>query len=95
MIYMKNVGMNYILQTIKRWTEKSDYVMSYLHPRDLDPGQPMIDGLSLPRKFKSYVGLKTASKKLNSWLSDFDFIDISTANNLILFSPPMLQPVSG
>jgi peptidoglycan-N-acetylglucosamine deacetylase len=70
-------------KAIKRWTKKSDYVMSYLHPRDFDPDQPMIDGLSLPRKFKSYVGLKTASTKLNSWLSDFEFIDISTANNLI------------
>lgn len=68
---------------IKRWTEKSNYVMSYLHPRDFDPGQPMIDGLSIQRKFKSYVGLKTAHKKLNSWLSDFEFIDISTANDRV------------
>ena len=43
----------------------------------------MIDGLSKKRKFKSYVGLKTAHKKLNSWLSDFEFIDISTANDIV------------
>ena len=68
---------------IKKWTEKSDYVMSYFHPRDFDPTQPMIAGLSAQRKFKSYVGLKTAEKKINSWLSDFEFIDIATANTIV------------
>ena len=31
------------------------------------------------RKFKSYVGLKGAEKKLRQWLSDFRFTDIATA----------------
>jgi polysaccharide deacetylase family protein (PEP-CTERM system associated) len=70
-------------ELIKRWTQKSDYVMSYFHPRDFDPNQPMIKGLSAQRKFKSYVGLKTSQKKLNSWLNDFDFINIAQANEQI------------
>jgi polysaccharide deacetylase family protein (PEP-CTERM system associated) len=64
---------------IRRWSKKSEYVMSYLHPRDFDPGQPMIKDLPLSRKFKSYVGLKGAEKKLNKWLQDFEFVDIQTA----------------
>lgn len=68
---------------LKRWTSKDDYVMSYFHPRDFDPDQPMIQGLSALRQFKSYVGLKSSKNKLDSWLTDFEFIDISTANNLI------------
>jgi polysaccharide deacetylase family protein (PEP-CTERM system associated) len=68
---------------IKQWTKKSEYVMSYFHPRDFDPGQPRIKGLSLHRKFKSYVGLKGAEKKLYKWLTDFDFMDIKTAKTLI------------
>jgi polysaccharide deacetylase family protein (PEP-CTERM system associated) len=43
---------------IKRWSSESNYLMSYLHPRDFDPEQPMIKELPLSRKFKSYVGLK-------------------------------------
>jgi hypothetical protein len=39
--------------------------MSYLHPRDFDPGQPMIKELPLIRKFKSYNGLKRAEKKIH------------------------------
>jgi polysaccharide deacetylase family protein (PEP-CTERM system associated) len=65
---------------IRYYTKKSNYVMSYLHPRDLDAQQPMIKDLPLKRKFKSYVGLKTAADKLEKWLSDFEFADIRIAS---------------
>ena len=69
---------------IKRWTkEQSDYLMSYIHPRDLDAGQPMIEDLSLLRKFRSYYGLNGAEMKLRRWLADFDFVDLRTADALI------------
>lgn len=68
---------------LKHWSKQSDYVMSYLHPRDFDAEQPVIKELSLPRKFKSYVGLKGATAKLEKWITDFDFIDIATAVNQI------------
>lgn len=65
---------------IKHWTKKeNDYLLSYIHPRDLDPGQPMVPGLSNIRKFKSYVGLGGAEKKLMNFLHDFKFTDIATA----------------
>ena len=64
---------------MRYWTKKSDYIMSYLHPRDFDYTQPVIKELSLFREFKSYVGLKGASGKLEHWLTDFEFIDIGTA----------------
>ena len=53
--------------------------MSYLHPRDFDSEQPVIKELSLLRKFKSYVGLKNSTAKLEQWIDDFEFIDIGTA----------------
>jgi polysaccharide deacetylase family protein (PEP-CTERM system associated) len=68
---------------IKKWTESSDYVMTYFHPRDFDAGQPVIQDLSKARKFKSYVGIKGAEKKLDKWLQDFEFIDIETADKQI------------
>lgn len=64
---------------IKRWTSNSDYIMSYLHPRDFDADQPVIEELSAFRKFKTYVGLRGATSKLQQWLSDFEFIDIDSA----------------
>ena len=69
---------------IKKWSkESSDYMMAYIHPRDLDPGQPMLEGLPLARKFKSYVGLGGAGKKLLKWLNDFEFVDVETAAGMI------------
>ena len=64
---------------IKKWSNQSEYIMSYLHPRDFDPTQPVIKDLSMFRKFKSYVGLKGAANKLEKWLTEFEFIDIKTA----------------
>ena len=56
---------------IKGMMKKSDYVMTYFHPRDFDPNQPIIKELSLIRKFKSYVGLNTAFSKLENLITDF------------------------
>ena len=53
------------------------------HPRDLDTGQPRLEGLPLTRKFKSYVGLHGAKEKLRRYLSDFRFMDIETAAGVI------------
>tara|TARA_B100000886_G_C20421342_1_gene491752 strand:- start:430 stop:1278 length:849 start_codon:yes stop_codon:yes gene_type:complete len=64
-------------------TKKSNYVMSYFHPRDFDHSQKILPNLSLARRFKSYIGLKNCRPKLERWLSDFDFIDLDTANNKV------------
>ena len=68
---------------IKKFSLKSDYVMTYFHPRDFDPCQPVIPELTTFRKFKSYVGLKASLPKLYKWTSDFDFTDLKSADNLI------------
>ena len=64
---------------LKNFFQKSDYVMTYFHPRDFDPDQPVIRDLSPFRKFKSYYGLNNAENKLRRLMKDFDFIDVKTA----------------
>jgi hypothetical protein len=59
---------------------RSDYVMTYFHPRDFDTSQPMIKELGLVRKFKSYYGLNGAFRKLKRLISEFEFSDLKTAN---------------
>lgn len=69
---------------IKRLTKRNtDYNMAYIHPRDLDGGQPVLEGLSKSRRFKAYVGTKGAEAKLRKYLTDFRFTDIATANKQI------------
>ena len=65
---------------INRFMNKSDYVMTYFHPRDFDPEQPVIANLSLLRNFKSYYGLKGAEKKLINTITNYDFISLSQAD---------------
>jgi len=55
------------------------YIMTYFHPRDFDPKQPIAPGLNFIRKFKSYVGLNSAYKKLESILKENKFINVETA----------------
>lgn len=63
-----------------RWLmHRSDYVMTYFHPRDFDVSQPVIKELGLARKFKSYYGVGKAFNKLERLLTDFAFIDLATA----------------
>ena len=69
---------------ISKWTKQcGNYCLSYIHPRDLDAGQPMLEGLPATRKFKSYVGLKGAENKLRKYLTEFEFTDITTAEKQI------------
>ncbi len=68
---------------ISYFMKRSEYVMTYLHPRDFDPEQPMMEGLNMVRKFKSYYGLGGALKKLERLIQEYDFISIDEADKMI------------
>ena len=67
----------------RKMIKDSDYTMSYFRPRDFDVRQPILDGLSLIRKFKLYYNLSKSSIKLNQMAYDFDFIDMKEAGRLV------------
>lgn len=71
---------------IRKWAAETDYVMCGIHPRDMDPAQPMIKELSALRKFKSYYGLSNSERKLRQWLSECEFTDIESADKAINWS---------
>lgn len=68
---------------IRRLIDRSNYTMTYFHPRDFDAGQPVLSQLSISRKFKSYYGLKGSYKKFLRMLDDFDFYDLRTINQMV------------
>lgn len=73
-------------------TQDEGYLLSYIHPRDLDAGQPMLEGLPIARKFKSYVGLNGASEKLQRILNAFQFTDVQTAaDNICWDKVPIIK----
>ena len=68
---------------INKMTKKSNYLISYFHPRDFDKAQPMLKNLSYIQRFKSYVGLNSSFTKLERFLNDFKFIDLKEADSII------------
>ena len=68
---------------IKKMMKESSYVMTYFHPRDFDPDQPVLKDISLIRYIKSYIGLKSSKNKLIKLLNDFKFECVSEASNII------------
>jgi polysaccharide deacetylase family protein (PEP-CTERM system associated) len=71
-------------QIIRQMMLRSDYVMTYFHPRDFDAEQPMILGLGMARRIKSYIGLKGAMSKLERLLAEFDFLNLTTADGKLM-----------
>jgi len=68
---------------VRHMLSKSNYVMTYFHPRDFDAKQPIIHDLPIIRKFKSYYGIKNAFNKLRKITNEFEWMDLRKADELI------------
>jgi polysaccharide deacetylase family protein (PEP-CTERM system associated) len=49
----------------------------YIHPWEIDPGQPRVAGLSRTHAFRHYVGLRTAERRYRSALADFAWTTVA------------------
>ena len=58
--------------------EKGDFLF-YMHPWEIDPGQPRVTGLKTSYAFRHYYGLADTEKKLTGLLGQFPFVPIHTA----------------
>lgn len=52
--------------------EKIPYIF-YMHPWEIDPDQPRIDGINLKTRFRHYLNLKRVNGRLTSLLEDFNW----------------------
>ena len=71
---------------IRGMIRRSTYIMTYFHPRDFDPGQPVLKSLPLRRKWMSYTGLSSSGKKFETLLRDFRFLTVEEASVAIDWS---------
>lgn len=71
------------LPLLQRLWRRSSYTMTYFHPRDFEPDQPLIDGLGPLRRFKSYYGVGRAEEKLRKILEEFPFESVHAAEERI------------
>ena len=49
----------------------------YIHPWEIDPGQPRVPGLARTHSFRHYVGLRTAERRFRSLLGDFAWTTVA------------------
>jgi polysaccharide deacetylase family protein (PEP-CTERM system associated) len=59
---------------MRRCNAEGRPVMFYLHPWEIDPGQPRVSGLPWSKRFRHYNNLERAEARLERLLSDFSFI---------------------
>ncbi len=62
----------YSKQCIKQCNAQGRSAVFYLHPWELDPGQPRVS-LPWPKRLRHYYGIANTEKKLEKLLGDFQF----------------------
>jgi polysaccharide deacetylase family protein (PEP-CTERM system associated) len=71
------------LAVLQQLWRRSDYTMTYFHPRDFEPNQPFLPGLGPVRRFKSYYGLGRSESKLRAILREFTFESVEAAEKKV------------
>lgn len=54
----------------------------YIHPWEVDPDQPRIDGASAKSRFRHYLNLRRTADRLTRLLRDFRFVPVQKVLNL-------------
>jgi polysaccharide deacetylase family protein (PEP-CTERM system associated) len=56
---------------IRRILRNGQPYVFYIHPWEIDPGQPRVEGVARGYRFRHYVGLETCERRFASLLGDF------------------------
>lgn len=72
--YLRHSPYWYIRMMIKRLNKNDLPVMIYLHPWEIDPDLPRVEGLTTMQKFRTYGSTSLFRYKLERLLDDFAFI---------------------
>ncbi|MGD2172092.1 MAG: DUF3473 domain-containing protein [Gammaproteobacteria bacterium] len=58
---------------LRQINKRNQEFMFYLHPWEVDPGQPVIPDISLSTRFRHYVNISRCRQRLNRLFEDFRF----------------------
>jgi len=75
--YFRFFPLSFTRFAINQVRKKTGPAMFYIHPWEIDPDQPRIQGVSRKCRFRHYVGLKQTEAKLHCLLKNFVFSPIS------------------
>ncbi|MBT8484736.1 MAG: DUF3473 domain-containing protein [Phycisphaerae bacterium] len=63
---------------VKRILAAGQPYVFYIHPWEIDPGQPRVEGLRRSHRFRHYVNLERADARFASLLRDFEWTTMET-----------------
>ena len=75
-VYFRFLPYRLIKLAVKRVNREGQPAILYFHPWEMDPEQPVMDGLPVLFKARRYLNLDTAEDKWRSLLSDLRFAPI-------------------
>jgi polysaccharide deacetylase family protein (PEP-CTERM system associated) len=75
--YLRHSPYWYTRRQVRRANAAGEPVVVYVHPWEIDPDPPQIDGLTQLQRFRVYGSTGTLLQKLNRLLSDFEFMAVS------------------
>lgn len=61
---------------VRRILEEQGGYVFYLHPWEIDPDQPRVDGIPIGEKIRHYLNLHRTFDRLDRLLDDFNFVSI-------------------
>jgi hypothetical protein len=61
---------------MRRCNAQGRPVVFYLHPWEIDPGQPRVSGLPWSKRFRHYVNLAKVEGRLKRLITDFEFTSV-------------------
>ena len=72
--YLRHSPYWYTRRQVRRANAAGEPVVVYVHPWEIDPDPPVIDGLSWLQRFRTYGSTGTLLQKLDRLLTDFEFM---------------------
>lgn len=62
---------------VRRILQTGDPYLFYIHPWEIDPDQPRVDGLSVLSRFRHYVNLERCEGRFRALLSSFQWTSVT------------------
>jgi polysaccharide deacetylase family protein (PEP-CTERM system associated) len=75
--YLRHSPYWYSRAMIRKLNREGLPAIVYIHPWELDPDLPKIEGLSAMQRFRTYGSTSVLAMKLERLLGDFDFVSMS------------------
>lgn len=81
--YLRQLPFGIVRRAFREASERGEHATFYIHPWEIDPGQPRL-GVSLVNRIRHYRGLDKALGRIDALLAEFPFTSIESCLREVL-----------